>query len=100
MKLDRKEFLRTLGAGTVAVAARPLGVAAADVKPRKSERDAIKGATDAVARFVTRTTLADLPADVVQQGKRCLIDGFGVILAGSTSEVVREHVREVGGKSE
>ncbi|PYR38809.1 MAG: MmgE/PrpD family protein [Acidobacteria bacterium] len=104
MQLDRKEFLQALGAGTVGAAAgRHLGAAAPDVKPKKLERDAIKGATDAVARFVTRTTLADLPADVVQQGKRCLIDGFGVILAGSTSDgsrIVREHVREVGGKSE
>ena len=33
-----------------------------------------------------RQKLASMPPAVVEQGKRCLIDGFGVILAGSTAE--------------
>ena len=44
-----------------------------------------------------------MPADVVGEGKRCLVDGFGVILAGSTlqgSAIVRDYVRSVGERKE
>jgi 2-methylcitrate dehydratase PrpD len=44
-----------------------------------------------------------MPADVVAQAKRCLVDGFGVILAGSTvkgSAIVRDYVRSVGDRKE
>ncbi len=44
-----------------------------------------------------------MPADVVAEAKRCLVDGFGVILAGSTvkgSAIVRDYVRSVGDRKE
>ena len=103
MRINRKAFLQIAAAsiGAPRLAADALGEP--DTKPKKVEKAAIKGATDAVAQFIARTTLADLPGDVIQQGKRCLIDGFGVILAGSTTEgsqIVREYVRTVSGKGE
>ena len=48
------------------------------------QKAAIKGTTDALTSFITKTPLASMPAAVVAQAKRCLVDGFGVILAGST----------------
>ena len=74
-----------------------------EAKPKKLEGAAIKGATEAVKRFIATTNLAAIPADAVQQGKRCLIDGFGVILAGSTvrgSAIVREYVKATSDKKE
>ena len=61
------------------------------------------GTTDALVRFITTTTLAGMPADVVAQAKRCLVDGFGVILAGSTvqgSKIVRDYVKSVTDRKE
>jgi 2-methylcitrate dehydratase PrpD len=98
MRISRKAFLR-------AAAAAPLLPRAltAQTRPKKVEKAAIKGTTDALTAFITKTTLASMPADVVAQGKRCLVDGFGVVLAGSTvkgSSIVRDYVRTLNAKKE
>jgi 2-methylcitrate dehydratase PrpD len=41
--------------------------------------------TDYVAGFVTSTKSADIPKDVAHLGKRSVIDGLGLALAGATS---------------
>ena len=94
MKLTRKEFFG-LAAGS-AIASRVRPVDGAEPSPKKLEKAAIKGSTAATARFIRQATLKDMPPAVVAQAKRCLIDGFGVILAGSTvqgSAIVRDYVR-------
>lgn len=56
--------------------------------------------TGAVVDFISRTRWQDLPADAVVVGKRCIIDGLGVMLAGSTqdaSRILREYVRGTDG---
>jgi 2-methylcitrate dehydratase PrpD len=110
MRLTRKEFLSVVSsaaAGTVAASAVTGGemTAAQGTAPksRKLEGAAIKGATEAVKRFIASTSLPAIPADAVEQAKRCLIDGFGVILAGSTvrgSAIVREYVKATSDKKE
>ena len=62
-----------------------------------------KGATSAVKRFIATTNLAATPADAVHMAKRCLIDGFGVILAGSTvqgSAIVRQYIKATTDKKD
>jgi 2-methylcitrate dehydratase PrpD len=57
-------------------------------------------ATSAVVDFITTARWQSFPGEAVAIGKRCVIDGLGVILAGSTtrgSGIVREHVRETFG---
>jgi len=98
MKISRKTFLR-------AAVAAPLLTQAltAQSKPKKAEKAAIKGTTDALTAFITSTKLSSMPADVIVQGKRCLVDGFGVVLAGSTvkgSSIVRDYVRTLSAKKE
>src|ERR1700733_2175662 len=107
MDITRKQFFGVVARGAAGSAvASVIGVghvAAGDSEPKKLEGAAIKGATAAVTRFITATHLPDIPADVIQQGKRCLIDGFGVILAGSTvrgSAIVREYGRSVSDRKE
>jgi 2-methylcitrate dehydratase PrpD len=110
MRLTRKEFLGVVaGAAGAAVSSTPVGAAAtagqatAGTKPKKLEGAAIKGSTAAIRKFITSTTLQQVPADAIQQAKRCLIDGFGVILAGSTvrgSEIVHEYVKSVSDRKE
>jgi 2-methylcitrate dehydratase PrpD len=48
-------------------------------------RAAGAGATQAVIDFIAGTRWPDLPAEAVAIGKRCVIDGLGVVLAGSTT---------------
>lgn len=113
MRLNRKEFLELVGCGAAASVAAACGDAsdagaqtspAPVSRPKKEvQRDAIKGTTDAVRRFIATSNLKTMPADVVTQGKRCLIDGFGVMLAGSTAEgshILRGYAKKVGGAKE
>ena len=99
MEISRKAFFKAAAAAALA----PRALAAADVKPKRVEKAAIKGTTDALTRFITTASRASMPADVVAQAKRCLVDGFGVMLAGSTvkgSEIVRDYVRTVSDRKE
>jgi 2-methylcitrate dehydratase PrpD len=60
-------------------------------------------ATSAVVDFIASTSFADIPQDALDIGRRCIADGIGVILAGSTteaSEILRAHVREDGSRPE
>ncbi len=113
MRLSRKQFFgvvarsaagsavaSTLGAPDLLAGA---SASLADVKPKKLEGSAITGSTNAVKRFIATTTLKSIPPDAIQQAKRCVIDGLGVILAGSTvrgSAIVREYVKSVTDKKE
>jgi 2-methylcitrate dehydratase PrpD len=106
--LTRKEFLRLASRGaTAAAVVGPAGVTAANGRPL-FQADARKkspttGVTRAVVDFVTTASFDHLPARVIVEAKRCLIDGFGVVLAGSTvrgSAIVREYVKSAGGRRE
>ena len=60
-------------------------------------------ATGAVVDFITQASFKDFPAEAVHLAKRCLIDGLGVILAGSTtrgSQILREYVQGTDATSE
>src|SRR5687767_5873744 len=56
-------------------------------------------ATSAVIDYVTGTGLDRFPSEAVSLAKQCIIDGLGVILAGSAARgtgIVREYVRAGG----
>ena len=60
-------------------------------------------ATGAVVDFISRTRWTDLPKEAVEIGKRCIIDGLGVMLAGSTqdaSSILREYVKGTDARNE
>jgi 2-methylcitrate dehydratase PrpD len=113
MSITRKAFLDLASRGT----AGSLAVWSAGRSGRSAEasapaqaggasgahRQPTAGVTAAVVRFVDGARIQDMPADVVKEGKRCLIDGLGLMLAGSTlrgSEIIRASIAAVGGKSE
>jgi 2-methylcitrate dehydratase PrpD len=53
-------------------------------------------ATGAVVDFIERARLADFPAEALTIAKRCIVDGLGVMLAGSTQDagrILHEHVQ-------
>jgi 2-methylcitrate dehydratase PrpD len=60
-------------------------------------------ATGAVVEFIRKAQWPDFPPEAVRLAKRCVIDGVGVLLAGSAtkgSEILRDHVRAAGGSPE
>jgi len=105
MKITRKNFLHLTAAGAAGSLLAPRAAAgqARSTKATKATGLAIRGTTDALTAFITNTGLSSMPANVVAEAKRCLVDGFGVILAGSTvkgSAIVRDYVRSVGDRKE
>jgi 2-methylcitrate dehydratase PrpD len=102
MRISRKSFLHLTAAGAAGSLLAPRADTG-QTKSSKATKAAIKGTTDALTAFITQTPLSSMPPDVVQQAKRCLVDGFGVILAGSTvkgSAIVRDYVKTVGDRKE
>jgi 2-methylcitrate dehydratase PrpD len=57
------------------------------------------GLTDYVSRFVATTTYSDIPDDVIELGKKSMLDGLGLALAGSkaqTGNISRRYVQSLG----
>jgi 2-methylcitrate dehydratase PrpD len=55
-----------------------------------------------VAEFVKNAKLADLPAVVIENGKKSILDGLGLALSGSVAksgEYVRQHLDDLGAGS-
>jgi len=55
--------------------------------------------TEYVAQFVTRTKASAIPADVMHLGKRSILDGIGLALAGNAAEsghIVRIYLKSLG----
>src|ERR671936_2657967 len=107
--MTRKEFLKatSLAAAAGAVgstlpvasgsagdgAARQQGAGPANGGAPGESKRFPAGITAAVAAFIERTAFDQIPEGAIAAAKHCLIDGFGVILAGSTthgSAIVRE----------
>jgi 2-methylcitrate dehydratase PrpD len=113
MRLNRKQFLELVASGAAAsVAAVTVGGASearaqtasgASAAKKEVRGTAIKGTTAAVQHFIATSSLREMPADVVAQGKRCMIDGFGVLLAGSAadgSRILRQYAMKSSGSKE
>jgi len=115
MRLNRKEFLGLVGRGAAASVAaasvssgaqaqeRDTQTAGAPKAKKEVRGNAIKGTTDAVKQFITRANLRDMPPNVVAEGKRCMVDGFGVLLAGSAeqgSQILRHYAQKSSGAKE
>src|SRR6202047_2697237 len=57
------------------------------------------GLTDYVGRFVTTTTYEEIPEQVIELGKKSILDGLGLALAGSRAEsgpISRKYVEGLG----
>jgi 2-methylcitrate dehydratase PrpD len=103
MRLNRKQFLQVT-AVSLTSGVRLSAQTAPPARTKKEVRgNAIKGTTDAVRTFIGSASLRQMPANVVSEGKRCLIDNVGVLLAGSTAEgsrILREYAQKSNGAKE
>ena len=58
------------------------------------------GLTQYVGQFVLQTKYENIPAEVIELGKKSILDGFGLALAGSRAEsgpISRKYIEQCGG---
>jgi 2-methylcitrate dehydratase PrpD len=98
--MKRRDFFRSsLAASASALAGRR--VSAFEPGPQRASEPFPKspGLTKYVAGFVVNSTYADIPADVLELGKKSILDGCGLSLAGSASvlaPLVRQYIQGLG----
>ncbi len=76
-----------------ALAARGAGAVSANDFPKTP------ALTDSVGRFVAATKYEDIPPGVIELGKKSILDGLGLALAGSRAEtgtICREYLKNIG----
>lgn len=59
----------------------------------------VRGLTNYVGKFVVETRYEDVPAEVVELGKKSILDGLGLALAGShaqTGAICRRYLQQLG----
>src|SRR5262245_2640800 len=100
--MTRQEFLRLVAGSSLAWPA--VGHTAPNTNGEQtSTKQFPSGVTKAVVDFITHATLTTMPERAVVEAKRCLIDGFGVVLAGATTQgsgIVRSYVKSASGAHE
>ena len=92
MRLSRRELIRTS-----ATASSLLGCPASPQTAAAFPK--VEGLTREVAEFILRTSYADVPADVLELGRRSILDGLGLALCGSvadTGRLSRDYVKSLG----
>jgi 2-methylcitrate dehydratase PrpD len=85
--------------------ASSLGVVAASALPRPQEGARefpnVPGLTKYVSEFIVNTKYQDIPQDVLELGRKSILDGFGLALAGSVSPMgplIRQYVEKFAGR--
>lgn len=96
--MKRRDFFRnSVAVAAVGLASGRLSAAAAPCSD--AEFPKAPGLTKYVSEFIVNTNYEDIPQDVLDLGKKSMLDGFGLALAGSVSEMgplVREYLKNLG----
>ncbi|HKW62744.1 MAG TPA: MmgE/PrpD family protein [Candidatus Acidoferrum sp.] len=101
--MQRREFGKaTLGA----FASSPFCFSSTEAAlPPHGDFPQVRGLTNYVGKFVIETRYEDIPPEVIELGKKSILDGLGLALAGSraqTGTICRRYLQELavcGGKS-
>ena len=93
----RRDFAKmSVGLATAALFG---GAERAEPASTQSEFPHVTGLSEYVARFVTTTRYEDIPPQVLELGKKSILDGLGLALAGSKAEtgsLSRQYVENLG----
>lgn len=101
METNRRGLLA--GAGLVAAAALPRAAAAAESCPPAVRTEPEGTLTADLARFAAELRYEQLPAEVVDAAKRCLLDAIGCGLAGwetAKGRLAAASMQELGGSAD
>src|SRR6266436_6709440 len=88
-----KASVGVMASSVLSVSAKRAGAASGADFPKTP------GLTDYVGRFVTTTTYEEIPEQVIELGKKSILDGLGLALAGSRAEsgsISRKYVEQIG----
>src|ERR1700738_1022692 len=99
----RRDFLKS--SAQVAAVLGTLGAqpdllhAQAEAKPCAAPFPVVPDLTKYVSEFVVDAKYTDLPADVIELGKKSILDGIGLALAGARAQngkLFREYAASLG----
>src|ERR1700692_1868310 len=100
--MRRREFGKTslglLGATVLAASSEVAGTAAECATPAV-DFPKTPGLTQYVGQFVLQTKYESIPAEVIELGKKSILDGFGLALAGSRAKsgpISRKYIEQCG----
>jgi len=88
-----KASLGVIGSTVLGSSTRSAGVGPGSDFPKAA------GLTDYVGKFVADTEYGDIPEHVIELGKKSILDGLGLALAGSraqTGQLCRRYLQEIG----
>src|SRR5579862_9332063 len=98
--MKRREFFRisatAAALGTVGHGTEMFAESGAPCPP---EFPKVDGLTKYVAEFIINTKYSDIPSDVIELGKKEMLDGLGLALSGSVGEtgpLVHQYLQQVG----
>src|ERR1700736_4371224 len=96
----RRDFGKlALGAMTSTALIRPLLAAPGSGAVSANDFPKTPGLTDYVGRFVATTKYEDIPPEVIELGKKSILDGLGLAVAGSRAEtgtLCRQYLKNMG----
>src|SRR3984893_11398759 len=96
----RRDFGKlALGAMTSTTLIKPVLGARGSGAVSASDFPKTHSLTDYVGRFVATTKYEDIPPEVIELGKKSILDGLGLALAGSRAEtgaICREYLKNMG----
>ena len=82
----RREFAK---ASLGAIASSPFFPSAKGTPlPAREEFPQVHGLTNYVGKFVVETKYEDVPGEVIELGKKSILDGLGLALAGSRAQTI------------
>jgi 2-methylcitrate dehydratase PrpD len=99
MKMSRRNLLRTGAAGASSLFSKASGQAPPAAGGAVTEFPKVEGLTLEVATFTGNLAYADVPADVIDLGKKSILDGLGLALCGSVAQtgiLSRAYVKSLG----
>jgi 2-methylcitrate dehydratase PrpD len=99
MSLSRRKLIRTAVAASSVLGGNAFPQSAPAPKPSHEEFPKVEGLTREVGEFILHTAYGDLPADIVELGRKSILDGLGLALSGSvadTGPLSRNYVKTLG----
>src|SRR5665213_1357167 len=98
--MNRRDLFKTsLAASALALTGSRLDASLVPAPFPAAEFPKAPGLTKSVAEFIVNTKYDEIPRDVLTLGKKSILDGFGLALAGSVSEMgplVRQYLKTLG----
>ncbi len=95
--MHRREFGKA-ALGTIASSPSFL-LAKGAALPSQNDFPQVRGLTNHVGKFVVETKYEDVPGEVIQLGKKSILDGLGLALAGSRAQsgaICRRYLEQLG----